>query len=131
MLKKAILCLFILASLSAVGCKKDDEIRSVVKDLDAFTNELVQKVETAGVDEGQKFMDAKKSEIKAKLDSIKDVRGFQVSDETKKFMTESLTKNVTDVATLQIKHISQSVKDPAFKDKLEKLVKDYTALLTS
>ena len=130
MLKKIIACLCLATGLLLMGCKKDDQIKSVIKDLDAFTTELVQKVETGGVDEGQKFMDSKKAEIKAKMDSIKDIRDFQVSDETKKFMTDSLTKDVTAVMTLQIKYVSKSVADPTFKSKLEKLISDYRELLT-
>ncbi len=130
MLKKIIACLCVATGLLLMGCKKDDQIKSVIKDLDAFTTELVQKIETGGVDEGQKFMDSKKAEIKAKMDSIKDIRDFQVSDETKKFMTDSLTKDVTAVMTLQIKYVSKSVADPTFKSKLEKLISDYRELLT-
>lgn len=130
MLKKIIACLCVATGLLLMGCKKDDQIKSVIKDLDAFTTELVQKIETGGVDEGQKFMDSKKAEIKAKMDSIKDIRDFQVSDETKKFMTDSLTKDVTAVISLQMKYVSKSVADPTFKSKLEKLVADYRELLT-
>ena len=130
MLKKIFVCLCVAAGLLLTGCKKDDQVKSVIKDLDAFTNELVQKIESGGIDEGQKFMDSKKADIKAKMESIKDIREFQISDETKKFMTDSLTKNVTSVISLQMKYVSQSVADPAFKTKLEKLISDYRDLLT-
>lgn len=135
MSKKPIACLSIALVALMAGCKKDDEMKAVVKDIDAFTTELVRKVESsqasaAGLDEAQKFLDSKKPEIKAKLDSIKNVRGFQVSEETMKTVTESLTKNATAVASLQLKYISQSVKDPAIKAKLEKIVNDYRALIT-
>jgi outer membrane lipoprotein-sorting protein len=131
MLKKITACLCLVAGLMLMGCKKDDQMREALKDLDTFTTELVQKVETGGVDEGQKFMDSKKADIKAKLDSIKDIREFQVSEETKKFMTDTLIKDLTAVMSLQTKYVSKSVADPAFKSKLEKLVADYRALLPS
>lgn len=131
MLKKITACLCVVTGLLLMGCKKDDQMKSVIKDLDAFTTELVQKVESGGIDEGQKFMDSKKADMKAKLDSIKDIRDFQVSDETKKFMTESLTKDITAVMSLQIKYVSKSVADPTFKSKLEKLIADYRELLPS
>jgi hypothetical protein len=134
--KKLLALLVAVVALSAVACKKDNQINSVIKDLDVFTNELVAKVEKSsnapsGVDDAQKFLDSKKAELKSKLDSIKNVRGYQVSEETKKTMTDSLTKNVTSVAQLQIKYVQLSIRDAAFKAKLEKLVNDYTQLLRS
>jgi len=136
MSRKLLALLVAVLALSVTACKKDNQINGVIKDLDTFTNELVAKVEKSsntqsGVDEAQKFLDSKKAEMKSKLDSIKNVRGFQVSDETKKTMTDSLTKNVTSVAQLQIKYVQLSVRDAAFKAKLEKLVNDYTQLLRS
>jgi hypothetical protein len=45
-------------------------------------------------------------------------------------MTDSFTKNITAVASLQIKYVTRSVKDPVYKSKIEKLVNDYRDLLT-
>src|SRR5689334_25385337 len=100
--RKLLALLVVVLALSVTACKKDNQISAVIKDLDSFTNELVAKVEKSpnaqsGIDEAQKFLDSKKAEMKSKLDSIKNVRGFQVSEETKKTMTDSLTKNVTSV----------------------------------
>ena len=129
-------CLTVAACLclAAAGCSKDSEIESVLADLDSFTRELVAKIESnpnpsAGVDEAQKFLDSRKADLKAKIDSIKEVRGFQVSDETKKKMLERITDDVMSVSKLQIKYIGNSMKDPAFKSKLDKLVADYQSLL--
>jgi hypothetical protein len=123
-----------VVAASFVGCSKDDEIKSVVTEFNTFTAEIVKKVESApnpstGVDDAQKYLDSKKNDIKAKLDSIKGVRGFQVSKETMEQMTKEMIDNGTKVANLQVKYVSQSVKDPAFKSKIEKLVSDYTDLL--
>lgn len=121
-----------MAVLALTGCKKDAEINAVLADFDSFTKELVKKVESqptaAGVDDAQKFLDSKKADLTAKWDSIKGARGFQVSDDTKKKMEESLKNNFMSVAGLQMKYMSKSMSDPAFKTKLEKLVKDYQAL---
>ena len=131
---KLAIILFLLCGVGLSGCKKDDQVKGVLKDLDSFTTELVKKVEASpdpsiGVDEAQKFMDAKKSDLQTKLQTLQGVRGFQVSDDTKKTMTESITKNVSSVAALQIKYVTRSVKDSAFKSKLEKFVKEYTNLI--
>jgi hypothetical protein len=116
------------------GCSKDDEVKAVVADFTSFTNELVGKVEnakspSAGVDEAQKLLDSRKAELQSKLDGIKGVRGFQVSKETMEKMTNDLVDSGTKVASLQMKYMQQSIADPAFKAKLEKLVDDYTGLL--
>jgi hypothetical protein len=120
--------------LAVGGCSKDDEIKSVVTEFNSFTTELVKKVESApnpaaGVDEAQKYLDSKKTDIKAKLESVKGVRGFQVSKETMEQLTTEMVQNGTKVANLQVKYVSQSMRDPAFKAKLEKLINDYTDLL--
>lgn len=134
MRRKILACLFI--SLTFVGCNKDAEIKTSMNELNAFTTELIQKVESAqgsveGIDAAQRFFESRKAEMEKKLSVLKGARGFQVSDEAKKSMTESLTQNVTNVASLQLKYIGRSMKDSSYKSKLEKLVKDYQSLLTS
>ena len=132
MYRKFVALLLVLAVTALAGCKKDDEINAVLADFDSFTKELVKKVDaqptSAGVDDAQQFLDSKKADLTAKWDSIKGARGFQVSDDTKKKMEESLKNNFMSVAGLQMKYMSKSMSDPAFKTKLEKLVKDYQAL---
>lgn len=134
MRKKILVCLF--ACLIVAGCNKDAEINTAMNELSAFTTDLIQKVESAqgsveGIDAAQRFFESRKAEMEKKLSVLKGARGFQVSDEAKKSMTESLTKNVTNVASLQLKYMTRMVQDPNYKSKLEKLVKDYQSLLTS
>jgi outer membrane murein-binding lipoprotein Lpp len=132
MYKKFASLLIALALLALAGCKKDAQINAVLADFDSFTAELVKKVDAqptaAGVDAAQKYLDSRKEELKGKWDSIKGARGFQVSDETKKKMADSIVKNYTTVSGLQIKYMGKSMNDPAFKSKLDKLVKDYQDL---
>jgi hypothetical protein len=133
--KKTVACIFFLLLVSFAGCKKDAEIGSVLKELDSFTAELVGKIDSSqgsveGIDAAQQFLDSKKNNLKEKLDVVREARGFQVSEETKKTMTESFTKNITSVASLQIKYVSRSVRDPNYKAKMEKLVNDYRKMLT-
>lgn len=119
----------------AAACGKDDEVNAVVRDLDAFTQELVSKVKTAsdrsaGVEEAQKFLDARGPEIKAKMNSIKDVREAQLREETRKRLMERVTENVMSVSGLQIEYMDESLRDPAFKAKIEKLTQDYQTLFS-
>lgn len=135
MYRRYVCCLALVAACSILlaGCKKDSEIESVLTDIDTFTKELVAKVESApnpsaGVDDAQKFMDSKKAEIREKLNSIKSVRGFQVSEPTKKKMMDTITSDAMKVGGLQAKYIRNSMSDPSFKRKLDKLVSDYQEL---
>ena len=133
MLKRFTTLLLLLACLSLLGCKKDTEINSVLTEFDSFTADLVKKVESApnpsaGVDDAQKFLDSKKAGLTAKMASIKSIRGYQVSAETKEKMTKSLVDDAKKVAGLQIKYIGVSMRDAAFKAKLDKLTRDYQSL---
>lgn len=135
-MRKNILVFVLFACSSLAGCSKDAEINTAMKDLNEFTTQLIQRIESAqgsveGIDDAQRFFDSKKQEMQKKLGVLKGARGFQVSEETKKSMTESLTKNITSLASLQIKYVARSVKDPNHKSRFEKLVKDYRDLLTS
>jgi hypothetical protein len=135
MFRKILSSALVLSFMSFTGCKKDAEIGSVLKELDSFTIELVQKIDSMqgsvqGIDAAQQFLDSKKNDLKKKMDVVREARGFQVSDATKKTMTDSFTKNITSVASLQIKYVGRSMKDPNYKSKIEKLVKDYRDLLT-
>ncbi|HEX5708158.1 MAG TPA: hypothetical protein VFX96_12725 [Pyrinomonadaceae bacterium] len=112
---------------------KDAEVNAVVKDLDAFTQELLAKVKSApdpstGVDEAQRHLDARRAEMAAKMNSIKDVREAQLSEETRKRLMERVTENVMSVSGLQIEYMDESLRDPAFKAKIEKLTQDYQTL---
>jgi hypothetical protein len=123
----------LLACLPLCGCKKDADINSIVTDLDSFTTELVKKVESApnpsaGVDDAQKFFDSRKADLTAKMTTLKGIRGYQVSEDTKNKMTRSLVDDAKRVAGLQMKYVGASMRDPAFKAKLEKLTKDYLDL---
>ena len=133
MLKRFTILVLLLACLPLCGCKKDAEINSVITELDSFTTELVKKVESApspsiGVDDAQKYFDSKKADLTAKMATLKSIRGYQVSEDTKKKMTTSLVDDAKRVASLQLKYVGASMRDPAFKAKLEKLTRDYQDL---
>jgi hypothetical protein len=136
MMKNKLITIFVLlACIAMIGCgKRDDEVNKVMKDLDTFTTEVVGKISSAkdpasGLMEAQKYFDAQKADIKKKFDSIKDIRGFQISEETKKKMEDGITKNVTSIASLQITYMSRTIDDKKFETGLEKLINDYQNML--
>jgi hypothetical protein len=135
MFRKILTFLSVLLLIPLAACKKDAEIGSVLKELDSFTADLVQKIDSTqgsaeGIDAAQQFLDSKKSDMNKKLASVREARGFQVTDATKKALTDSFTRNITTVASLQIKYVTRTVRDPVYKAKIEKLVNGYRDLLT-
>jgi hypothetical protein len=63
-----------------------------------------------------------------KMDTLKGLRGYQVGDETKKMMESSLVEDAKKVANLQVKYMGTSMRDAAFKARLDKLMRDYQSL---
>ena len=133
-MRTRILALLIcLACLPLAGCKKDADAKTILTDFDSFTNELVKRVDAAsnpsdGVDDAQKYFDSKKAEMTGKMDTLKGLRGYQVGEETKKMMESSLVEDAKKVANLQVKYMGTSMRDAAFKAKLDKLTRDYQSL---
>ena len=125
----------LLISITVTGCRKDAEVNATVSAVDALTTELVRRIGAAGnpsdgVDDAQAYLDTRKAEIAAKMGVLKNLRGDQVSDETKRTLTSRLSEDAAKVGYLQVKYVSHSISNPAFKAKLDKLVSDYQTLLT-
>lgn len=125
----------LLISITVTSCSKDTEVNATVSAVDGLTTELVRRIEaapnpSAGVDDAQEYLDAQKTEIASKMGVLKKLRGDQVSDETKKRLALRLADDAAKVGGLQVKYVSQSISNPAFKAKLDKLVGDYQTLLT-
>jgi len=123
-----------LLALVLAGCGRDKEVNTVMDDVDSFTTDLLQAVETApdpeaGVDAAQRLLGERGAQIKQRMASIKDVRGFQVNEATKKRLATSVTTNATKVMGLQVKYMGRSIKNPPLRAKLEKLGNDYNAIL--
>jgi hypothetical protein len=123
------LCVVAVISLSLAGCSKDAALNSTMGEIHALTEEIVKKIDAsptvAGVDEAQKLFDSKKSDLKEKWDDVKGARGFQVSEDTKKKFAESYVADLSSMKQIELKHIGVSMQNPAFKTKLEALVKDW------
>jgi hypothetical protein len=130
---KVLALLIAFACLPVAGCKKDAEVKTTLTDFDSFTTELVKRVDSAsdpaaGVDDAQRYFDSKKAEMTAKMDTLKGIRGYQIGDETKKMLESSLVDDAKRIANLQVKYMATSMRDAAFKAKLDKLTRDYQSL---
>jgi hypothetical protein len=129
------LLLVALISMALVGCKKDEEVNATLATIDSFTTELVRRIEVAqnpsvGVDDAQAYFDSRKNEIVSKVDALRRLRQSQVSDVTKRKITSSLVDDASKVGDLEIKYDTQSLNDPVFKAKLDKLISEYQGLFT-
>lgn len=134
-MRKKLAALLAACALGAAlaGCKKDAQVEAVFADFHDFSQEIVKRVESApdpaaGVDDAQRYFDSRKAEMEGRLASLKGIRNSQVSEETQKKVREQFAEDVMGVGKLQIKYIGQSMRDPAFKAKLTKLVSDYQDL---
>jgi len=135
MAKQVPLLVLALMSLVLAGCKRDMEVSAILVTIDSFTAELVSRIETAGnpsagVDDAQTYLDSRKDELRGKMGALKRLRESQVSDAMKQKITSSLVDDASKVGDLEIKYVNQSLNNPEFKAKLDKLVRDYQALFT-
>jgi len=113
---------------------RDGEVEAALKEVHAFTGEVIRKVESAadpsaGVGEAQRYLDARRTDIKTKVDSLRNISDEQLSEAMRGRKMESLTDDFVSVNSLQIKFMTNAMNDAVFKSKLEKLLNDYRALV--
>ena len=126
-------------SLAACGAAskagKDQELDAALREINLFTEELVKRVEASaggparGVDEAQKYLDARRDEIRGRVEAIRRIGDAELSAEARRRKLESLNDDLFRVTGLSTKFMSESMADPAFKSKLDQLVSDYRALV--
>ena len=125
-------------SLAACGAAskagKDQELDAALREINLFTEELVKRVEASaeparGVDEAQKYLDARRAEIRGRVEAIRRIGDAEVSAEARRRKLEDLNDDVFRVTGLRIKFSDAWMTDPAFKSKLDRLVSDYRALI--
>lgn len=134
---KRMFMLLVLAFATVLsGCSRDDDVHAFIGKLDGFTSEIVKRVESgkdrkAGVEAAQAYFDQNKGPIVDAYTDIKNVRGFQVKDETMKQLADSLVANGTKVNGLKIKYMSETMADDTLDKKLDALEKSYDGLFGS
>lgn len=107
----------------------DQKAIAVAKEVDAFTDELVKKVEagptpTQGLEAAQRYLDSRKADLRAQVVSLKNVNEHQVSKEARKKMDDIFFQNGVKLGQLQQKN-----SDPAVKAQFQKLTQDFLDLL--
>lgn len=121
--------------LLVMGCSKDAEINAFITEFDVVTQEIVSKIDAnpsaAGVDDAQKAFDAKKASLKTKWDGIKDAVGFQVSEDTKKKLEESVSRNMKALVDVSMRNGVKMALDKNASAKFQALLKDYQSTFSA
>lgn len=126
-----ILIVTLAAAFSGCGVKKDADVKSFIADIDQMAIDISRAVEEkpqTGVDRAQQLLDARKPELKAKFESLKDLRGYQLSEGTTKEFADAVARNVEKVGELQIKYAEESSENAKFAQKLTKLSNDFNSI---
>jgi hypothetical protein len=109
------------------------DVDSVISRLNSFTDELVKAVESAsdpnaGVESAQTLLDSRKGELTESIAALKRAARFQQDAAAKRKWLEAEVDNTDRVHGLGSKFFDASMRDPAFKSRLDKLVGDYDSM---
>ena len=132
-----LLTIAVFTAVSALGltaCSKDAEVAAFLTELDAVTQEISSKIDASpdldGINAAQKAFDARKASLNAKWGAIKDAVGFQFSADTKKKLEDTVKKDMGIIVGLAQNHAMEIAQDPDANKAWEKLLKDYTDVIT-
>jgi hypothetical protein len=132
-MKKIALFLMVVFCLGLTGCNKDAEINAFIAENNAVIKEIVAKIDAnpseKGVDEAQKSFDAKKADLKAKWDAVKNVRGAQVSADVTKKLNDSMQADMKMLTDVQTKHMRELSEDGEAMNKFVKLIQGYADVI--
>ena len=126
-----VLILTLVVALSGCGVKRDAEVKSFIADIDQVALDIARAVDEkpeTGVDRAQQLLDARKPELKKKFESLKDLRGYQVGENTTKEFADAVARNSEKVLNLQVKYAERSLDDEKFAQKLTKLSDDFNSI---
>ena len=143
-LKTALLLSLLACALAAAGCRQagtggvagvasSGDVDSVIGKLNSFTTELANTVEAAsdanaGVEAAQKLLDSRKAELTASVAALKRDAKFQKDAAARRKWLEAEVDDTDRVSRLQVKFLDTSMRDAAFKSRLDKLVGDYNSM---
>ena len=109
------------------------DVDSVIARLNSFTDELMKAVEqatdtNAGVASAQTLLDSRKGELTESIAALKRDARFQQDAAAKSKWNEAEADDTFRVHGLVTKYFDASMRDPAFKSRLDKLVGDYDSM---
>ncbi len=118
------LALGLIVAVLTTGCSKNSDVEAFIKANDTLAADLKEKADKEGPEGAKKAFDAKKEDLKTRYADIKNARGFQVSADNKKNLSESVSKSTLTICGLQIKVIMDREKSEAYKG----ICKEYSSL---
>lgn len=139
----AVLLLAAVCGAALAGCGQESQVgrdelpvESALAALNTFTREIIERVESApdpaaGVDEAQRYFDSRRADIEAKLRPLNGADDSRLSEQTRRKVMEQRTEAEMSISKLRLRYFDNSMRDPAFKAKLGKLIADYQHLLKS
>lgn len=124
-MRKITLFLTLAFCLAMMGCSKDADVTAFVTEWDSVTAEMVQKIDASDIDGAKTAFDGKKESLKTKWGAIKDAKGFQITEDSKKKVEESMKKNMGALTGSMMKNSMKLATDKAKFEKLQALIKEY------
>lgn len=123
-------CRGIGSGAGGVGEPRGGAADALVSELNAFTDELVSKVESAqdasaGVAEAQRLLESRRDALAARIVAAKKGEGDAAG---RRKWLEAEVDGTDRVSRLQVKYLDASMRDPVLKARLDKLVSDYGAI---
>jgi len=113
--------------------KAAGEAEEVLAEVNKFTAELIGKVEaapdpSAGLEEAQRLLDARRDELAAKVSALKRSEGLRADDEARGRLLESEVENVRNVSSLRTKYMSEAMRDGRLRERIDRFVDSYESL---
>jgi hypothetical protein len=117
------LALGVVAVAIAVGggCSRDEEVKAAAAEMKDVAGAVTkaaagEKAAAKAADAAAKVLKDKLPGLKTKFEAVKDVRGFEVKDETTQELAEAVATTTMDVCGLKLKYVMELVEDtPANK----------------
>jgi len=130
-MKRIALFFAMLMVVSLSGCSKDAQVEAFLTEFDTVTKDVVAKIDanpsSAGVDEAQKALDARKTALQTKWDAIKDAVGLQVSKDTKRKLESSVQNNVKALVEVGNRNAVKLAADKDAVTKFQHLIQDFSS----
>ena len=124
-MKKLILLTALTFCVALAGCSKDGEIDSFIAEFERVTQEMTTKIEAGDIDGAKKSFEDNKASLQSSWDDIKSARGFQVTEESKNKLMQSVTKNMSELSKATFRGAAKLGGDKEKTEELKSLLEDY------
>ena len=127
-------CVILTMVILAAACSKDVAVIEALDAVEAFAKELVQaatsgETTAAGIQAAQAYLDSHRADIAARMQRVGEVRGFQIDDETKARLASAIVSAVTEVNTLKITFMRETMGNEDLDAALNTLVEAFNDVL--